>query len=132
MNLTQIAKLFDSLFKGIAVHPAFVQEFYQCIAATGYEEQVRKALIRALMILNTLGTIATRHDGFEVLKGSGGIYSMHLEGKSFNLRVLYGFLPSQEPVLLLCFQERVGNKKTEYAAYTAPAASRLTEMKEGK
>ena len=72
--------------------------------------------------------LAFRHKEFENI--GGGLYSMHLAGKGFNLRILYAFLANQSPVLLLAFHERAGKRKTDYSGYIPQAAERLRQKKE--
>jgi hypothetical protein len=55
---------------------------------------------------------------------------MRLSGSEFNIRILYGFLPSGKPVLLLAFYERSGKRASDYTNNIFAAKKRLTEILE--
>lgn len=103
-------------------------ELLALIAESGVEEAVFRLILLRLHMLQALGVEATRHKEFEPIKS--GLYSMHLAGKGFNIRILYSFLPNRKPVLLLAFYEREGKRKTDYTPYIDPALSRLQRFKE--
>ena len=76
-------------------------------------------------MLALLGVNSKDLDGFEHI--GQGIYSMRLHAKGYNIRILYGFLSDEKPVLLLAFYERAGKRKTDYTPYLDPARKRLEE-----
>lgn len=61
---------------------------------------------------------------FELLKQASNLYSMHLQAKGFNYRILYQYLRDGE-VLLLGFEEKQGKKVTEYRNFIPTALERL-------
>ena len=76
-----------------------------------------------------MGIQATVLREFEPL--GGGLYSMHLSGQGYNIRILYGFMPNGQPVLLLAFHERAGKAKTDYSSHIPEAQKRFAEYKKG-
>ncbi len=104
-----------------------LDELLSLIAEAGIEPKVFALLITRIHQLNAMGAQAVRLKEFESI--GDGLFSMHLTGKDFNLRILYSFLPSRAPVLLLAFHERAGKNKTDYSAHTDAAKARLTKLK---
>lgn len=111
-------------------HSYLLQELVDLLANTGAELAFFKLLTLRLAQLTQLGVNAVRLKEFEPL--GGGLYSMHLAGKTFNIRILYSFLKNREPVLLLAFYERENKKNTDYTNHIQPALDRLKTKKEGQ
>ena len=114
--------------RGILCHRLFANEFLERIAGTGKEKKVFTLLSTRLMVLNAKGIHVVEDKEFENI--GNGLYSMHLSGSGFNLRILFAFLPNSQPVLLLAFYERGGKGKTDYSSNIKTALSRLDQMKE--
>jgi hypothetical protein len=127
MNKDDVLTYLCRLLGSICYVEDMLQELLKLIAGSGSEVSVFALLIKQLHILAEEGTQAVQFKEFENI--GNGIYSMHLTGKGFNIRILYGFLPNREPVLL-AFHERAGKKKTDYTGYLAPAKTRLESKKE--
>lgn len=106
----------------------FLTELGNLIAASGIEKRFFSLMVARLKQLSCLGINAANLEEFENI--GGALYSMHISGKGFNIRILYSFLPNREPVLLLAFHERAGKNKTDYTPYLEPAKQRLQAMKE--
>ena len=106
----------------------FVEELRDLIAKSGKELLVFTLLIGRLSTLASEGVSVTRYKEFENI--SNGIYSMHLAGTGFNIRILFGFLPNRMPVLLLPFYERGKKKATDYSRHLPTAIERLRIKKE--
>lgn len=128
MNRESVIARLSKMLNGIVFHDLFLSELLNLISGTGFEEKVFGLLLSRLLVLNAHGIMVTRIKEFENI--GNGIFSMHLSGKGFNLRVLFAFLPNAQPVLLLAFHEREGKKKTNYSTYLEPALSRFNEKKE--
>ncbi len=111
-------------------HMKFASELINIIAGSGYETAFFRIFVARLRLLALLKTDAVKHKEFEHLKNCE-LYSFHVSGKGFNIRILYSFLPDGCPVLLLAFYEREGKSKTDYTDFIEPALSRFNEMKEG-
>ncbi|MBQ9461636.1 MAG: hypothetical protein IJU51_06970 [Clostridia bacterium] len=114
MRRDDIIKQLDPIFAYFHLASGFISALADLIAGSGYESAVFKLLLIRLRVLQVLGVEAVKQKEFESLSGSG-IFSMHLAGQGFNLRVLYGFMPDRRPILLLPFFERAGKKATDYS-----------------
>ena len=128
MDRNTVIKRLGYLLKGIVFHDAFFSELLNLISGHGFEEKVFKLLLARLIALNSYGVMVTAIKEFENI--GDGLFSMHLSGRGFNLRILFAFLPNAQPVLLVAFYERQGKGKTDYSTYLKPALSRLNEKKE--
>lgn len=105
-----------------------ITEILDLLAQSGKEAAFLSLLTMRLRQLSVWGIYAAEHEGFENI--GGGLFSLHLQRKEFNIRILYAFLPNSQPVLLLAFYERAGKKKTDYTPYISPALSRFKRIKE--
>lgn len=128
MNRANILTELIEILSGIDLHKSLVDEIIDIIAKSGNELQIFKQFKKLLRILLDLGVNAIQHLEFERLNEA--MYSMHIDGKGYNLRILYAFLPSGSPTLLLCFYERGGKRVTDYTTYIDPAKTRLKERLE--
>lgn len=128
MNKEEVLRYWMDYLASIEASDALVSELVELVAGTGNELAVFRIFAFRMNMLQTLGASAVRHKEFEAI--GDGLYSMHLTGKGFNIRILYSFLPNRQPVLLLAFYERGGKSKTDYTPYLAPACSRLNRFKE--
>lgn len=127
MNQDQILNLLIDAFQNFDgyMHAKLQQEIINLISRTGYEAKFLKLLIVRLAVLRETGIMACKQQEFENI--GDGIYSMHLSGNGFNIRILYGFLKDHTPALLLAFEEREGKSKTDYTSYIPTAKARLEE-----
>ncbi len=128
MNKNKALDILTELIEGIIFHSLFLSELLNLVAGKGFEDKVFKLLARQLILLNRYGVMVTDIKEFENI--GGGLYSMHLTGSAFNLRILFAFLPNAQPALLLAFHERAGKRKTDYSSYLKPAQSRFEEIRE--
>ena len=128
MNIDEVRRYWMDYLESIEVSDTLVSELVKIVAETGNELSVFKIFIQRLSFLQSLGALAVRHKEFESI--GDGLFSMHLAGTDFNIRILYSFLPNRQPVLLLAFYERGGKRKTDYTPYKDPALSRLKQIKE--
>lgn len=126
MNKDDVLELLLALLGNVIYSTRLVPEIVDIIAKNGQELNFSKTLAIRLRMLSMLGVQATQAKTFEPIKD--GIYSMHLDNKIYNIRILYAFLPSQQPALLLAFYERGGKRKTDYSPYIEPAKARLEEL----
>lgn len=125
MNMEDALALLLDALGDIRCHSLLVGELCALLAQSGKERPFSKILRTRLLQLGVKGIEAVRLEEFENI--GGDIYSMHCAGKGFNIRILYSFLPSRQPVLLLAFYERGGKGKTDYSTYLEPAKARLAE-----
>lgn len=122
-----ITRLIASL-EAFILHSSLIEELMGELKHTGRESEFLKILLTRLKYLQEQGPLAIHHKEFERLNDR--IYSLHVTGTSFNIRILYGFLPEKRPVLLLAFFERAGHRNTDYQKHIPAAESRLKEMEE--
>lgn len=126
MNLDEITRLLQITLRGFCIHEKFIDELAYILRSSGIERSFFKKLEFCLRFLSLYGAQAVQHEEFESI--GSGIFSMHVDGKGYNVRILYGFLHDQSPALLLAFFERSGKRKTDYQSHIAPAVSRLEMM----
>lgn len=122
-----IRRLLETLAPFLA-HKEMIGELVAELKQSGNEKAFLATLEKRLKFLSDQGILATVHEEFELI--SGGIYSMHLACQGFNIRILYGYLPSRRPALLMAFHERAGHSATDYTGKAKIAADRLAEMEE--
>lgn len=128
MNKATIIQYFQNFFSDYCVCEEMIFELLEIIAGSGIEKNFFKDLSMKLQMLLQLGARAVEHKEFEAI--DGGIFSMHLDGRGFNIRILYSFMPDRRPVLLLAFYERGGKRKTDYTPHISPAKERFRRKKE--
>ena len=128
MNREDILNSIPNILGSFDLYPDIEQEILSYIVGSGYEQQFFKLLISRLRILSLQGLNAVKHEEFENI--GKGLFSLHLSGKGFNLRILYAFLPNKKPTLLCCFYERAGKRKTQYDEYIPQSLERLNSRLE--
>lgn len=126
MNRDSILSYLEEYLGTFRCHASLFGDIVDIIARSGYERSFFALLIVQLRILAAQGQNAIQFPGFERLKHADGeLYSMHLDGRDFNLRILYSFLPDHTPVLLTTFFERAGKRTSDYTPYIPAAKERL-------
>lgn len=115
----------------VIVHPAFLDEFEEIIKNSGDEKNLTRQLLQRIRMISELGTDFLRNHKLERLKACGNLYSMHLDTKNKNLRVLFSRL-DDGTILLHTFEERQGKRKTGYGLHTQVAIERREEMLESR
>lgn len=129
MNKSAVMKELCSLLDDVLIHPEVVYEIGQLILGTGNEKQFLRQLAKQLELLRELKSDVIQLPQFEKLKAFKGLYSMHLESKKYNIRVLYSY-NQQHQIILHCFYEREGKDISGYEVH-APIAMRRKEEMEG-
>ncbi|MCI6358467.1 MAG: hypothetical protein MR778_00710 [Clostridiales bacterium] len=127
MDKDSVLNFLVSFLGDLCRSPRLLSEILDLIAETGCEKEFFKTLVLRLRTLAMLGARATQAKEFEPI--GNGLFSMHLTGQNYNIRILYSFLPNREPALLLAFYERAGKQKTDYSPYIEPAKARFQELK---
>ena len=126
MNRDSILSYLEEYLGTFRCHASLFGDIVDIIARSGYERSFFALLIVQLRILAAQGPNAIKFPGFERLRHADGeLYSMHLDGRDFNLRILYSFLPDHTPVLLTTFFERAGKRTSDYTPYIPAAKERL-------
>ena len=130
MNKDQVLETLKEYLTQIIYHSLLLSELISCISKSGIERKFFTLLLVRLNMLSCDGIlVADKYKEFESL--GNRLFSMHLAGNGFNVRILFFFLPDSRPVLLSAFQEQAGKKKTDYSSHIPVAEKRKKEM-EGK
>ena len=124
--ITMLLKLFEQFQNDIYFHPSLLKEILALLNKSGYESDFFRILVVRLQALADLGIDVYTQKEFENI--GGGLFSMHLTGKGFNLRILFAFQPDKTPALLTCFNERQGKRVSSYDPYIRIANQRLKEV----
>jgi len=127
MNREEIILMLYKFFSNFIYHDLLIDEIADIIKRSGYEKKFFTTLKARLSFLKQHLEQAIVHKEFEDLKHYD-LYSMHVTGKDFNIRILYSFTRDRRPVLLLAFFKRSGKKATDYTPYYEPAQLRLKEV----
>ena len=133
MNKITAFKRLIILLRQFRYHEDFVNDLIGLLYNSGQEAAFLKVFEARLKILLQHGANAIRisPQNFEHLKKTGdNLYSMHVDTKDLNIRILYTF-EEDGTVLLLPFHERGGKRKTNYTNYIPSALKRKKEYKEG-
>lgn len=115
---------------GFQFHPLFMKEFKKLLSdARGNEKEIFSLLIKQLNFVKLLTNQVFTADGNEIIKYlNREYYSLHLSGKSFNLRLLMTFNESNVPFFLAAFYERSGKRNSDYTQWKKVLAGRYAEM----
>lgn len=118
-----------SLFSRFKYHEAVPEEIYDLVVRTGRAKEFTNLFAKAVRQLEILGQDVIKLKQFEKLKGKGtnNLYSLHIEGKNLNIRILYSYGQNSE-ILLHCFYEKDDSKKGSYEAHIPIAIKRMKEM----
>lgn len=111
----------------LKLHKKCLTEIRKLVFGTGQERLFINKLTKRINILLREGYRAIGTSGFEKLKHSSDLYSMHVDTQSLNIRILFAIMDNNVQLLLLAFSEKAGKKDTDYS-YKIPEAQR--RMKE--
>ncbi len=133
MNIIKLQNELLTKFKDFEVHPDLIEDILNILSKSGNEKAFFSKLIINLKFLKKYGMNAhiQPSNQFELLKDTENMYSMHIKGKTFNIRILYSFL-SNGTVLLHGFYERSGKGVTNYSKAIPIAEKRRAEYIESK
>ena len=126
MNEREFLRQLAVALSSICIHDRLLIEIREELKRSGQEREFVSILLQRLKFLLAHGVHAVKHPQFEPI--AHGIYSMHIELRSCNIRILYGFLSNQQPALLLAFHERAGHRRTDYTGKDTVAVNRLAEL----
>ena len=127
MNKSSVLDYLIDLLSLMSYHLDLPADLVSMISGSGYEAKFFSLFAARLRQLSAYGIQATVMKEFEPL--GDGLYSMHLAGKGFNIRILYGFLSNGQPSLLHAFYERAGKNQTDYSSHIPVASARLAEVR---
>lgn len=110
------------------IHPDLVTDLAKLFYNTGNRKDFLSKFVKNLDFLNKYGIEAHIQPSsqFELLKEVPNMYSMHVKGKSFNIRILYSFF-SDNTILLHGFYKRGGKQHTDYSKAIPIAKGRFNE-----
>lgn len=94
-------------------HKLFVEEFIASVTNSGEERIIVNQLIKKLITINSLDNLNGRIKWLELLKNCG-LYSLHIDTKSKNFRLLFS-VEKNGKIFLRLFDEKSGKKSTSYA-----------------
>ncbi len=130
MNIIKLTtELKNKLYSyGFVIHPDLVSDLVDVLRNSGNEKAFLSMFFKNLDFLKEYGIYAHIQSTkqFEKLKNSSNIFSMHIQRKGFNIRILYSFLPDNT-ILLHGFYEREGKRNTDYSKPIILAEERLKE-----
>ena len=111
----------DEYGDGFVFHSSFICEFKEILLknAQGAEKEVFNLLVKQLSFVNALGIRVDCADGNEKLKGMKSeqeYYSLHIQNKTVNIRLLMTF-KNEVPMFLAAFNEKEGKKTTDYSQW---------------
>jgi hypothetical protein len=111
---------------GIEQCDDFEETFMSIINASGEVNFIiDKLLVFSKMVVTTPWGFLCKHKKFEKLTDYENLYSIHIDTKSFNIRVLYSYI-GQKGILLHAFNEQDKKYATGYKK-NAKTALKLRE-----
>ncbi len=131
MNIVILIDKLEKEFESFTVHSELIAEITDIIGRSGNEKSFLSKLSNALKFLKRYGTLAHLQptNQFEKLSGTTDLYSMHIQGKTFNVRILYSFA-NDGTILLHGFHEEENKRATDYTSAIPIAYERIKEMEE--
>ena len=115
----------------IIIHPLFIKDIENLLKRDlrGQEKEFWKLFLRQVSFIDQFPVQDLyRYDHNEKLKyNNQDIYSLHLQTKVFNLRIL-AEPRSETIVLLVMFNEKSGKRRTNYSYQLKKLGKRLEEM----
>ena len=117
---------------GFVFHSLFIKEFRNLLKeASGHEKQIFSLLIKQLSFVKDMGVRVNEADSNEKLKGTNtniDYYSLHIQDKIVNIRMLITFENNNTPLFLSAFYERAGKRVTNYDLWILVIKERYEEM----
>ena len=123
----------DEYGDGFVFHSSFICEFKEILLknAQGAEKEVFNLLVKQLSFVNALGIRVDCADGNEKLKGMKSeqeYYSLHIQNKTVNIRLLMTFI-NEVPMFLAAFNEKEGKKTTDYSQWERVIKERSKQIR---
>lgn len=134
---TAFQKLIETLeeYNGLFnFHENFIGEFADILHknASGHEKEVFNIVIKQFNFVRQMGREVYKADSNEILKETGDVvyYSLHIQDKVVNIRMLMTFSDEEAPVFLAAFFERQGKNATDYTQWIPVIKERYKQMGE--
>jgi len=123
----------DEYGDGFVFYSSFICEFKEILLknAQGAEKEVFNLLVKQLSFVNALGIRVDCADGNEKLKGMKSeeeYYSLHIQNKTVNIRLLMTF-KNEVPMFLAAFNEKEGKKTTDYSQWERVIKERSKQIR---
>ena len=118
------------LQENVVFHDDVIEEIEELVVKTGLVKEFIKLWNKNIAILCSLGKDAIKSSNFEILQGTGGLYSMKFKGKNFNWRMLYSYDEVNEKIMLHFFYEKDDSNRGRYEQHIPIAQQRKNEMEE--
>ena len=129
MNQNDFSARLIQLLLSFTIHESLIADLVAILARSGKEEKFLSTFLARVKYLLDVRKNAVKNKEYEPLSHTNaGLYSMHVDIRDYNIRILYAFLPDDAPVLLLGFYEKAGKRRTDYTPHIPKAEQRLTEI----
>lgn len=132
--LEQLMKFIEEYEDDFIFHDIFLEELIRMVTSelAGNEKPFFKQLVKQFKFINSQRKNVHMANGNELLKEfpNGDWYSIHVETKTVNGRLIIRFLDNLQPVFLVCFNEKSGKRISEYEQYKDIVVKRFEEVKE--
>lgn len=114
-------------------HKKFVEELGNIIQknAVGYEKEVFNIMIKQFSFVKTMGNRVNEVDSNEILNSTGkdkDYYSLHIQNKIVNIRMLMTFSNENCPMFLAAFFEKAGKRVSDYSQWLMVIKERYEQM----
>lgn len=131
MNKEDFLKQLEDALSGFIVHDQCNAEIQRYIVGTGKEKRFLSVFRTRTKQVEKLPFVdLPKLKEFEVLKNADGLMAMHITSTDFNYRILFKPLENNQ-ILLLCFEEKQGKRRTEYSNFTPTALERYEDYLKG-
>ena len=128
LNKQKLLDCLNKFFSEYSFHSGVINDLLSILKNSGEELKFLKSLIICMTKYEELGRKqAELLREFEPLKNYGEFYSMHVNTKTFNIRIIYSYI-DDEMVFLHAFYERDDSKRTGYEVAIKIAKSRMEEI----
>lgn len=131
MSIIDLVKDLQNAFEAydIIIHQDLLKDLAGLLNNAGIKKEFLAKFKKNLSVLSEYSTKAhlLSSNQFERLKKDDNLFSMHIKGKTFNIRIIYSFL-SDNTILLHGFYERSGKRSTDYFKAIDIAKQRLDEF----
>lgn len=116
-------------FSNIIILKEFIEDFSDILnnEAKGTEDKLLTSLVTLLRQVKEYGYKIVTVNGHEQLKNYNSLISLHLKGKTYNVRIL-ATIREGNMYFLSAFNKRSGKRMSDYGSYAKIAIRRLKDM----
>lgn len=128
MDILDIKNILEHQFGDrFSFHPDFFPEFVELIKESGAEKEILVQFLRKLSAIVELGDCDSGLRWLEKLKKYDNMYSLHLQTKTKNYRLLFSKIGNGK-LFLHIFFERAGKGNSSYAKHVPIAIQRREDF----